>query len=509
MATKVFSCSLTGLTAHIVEVQADISNGLSNFSIVGLGDASVQESKERVRSSIKNSGLEFPLNRKTINLAPAQIKKQGAIFDLPIAIGILLENGQISPVKLEKSIIIGELSLNGEVKKINGALPIAEAAKENGFVRIFLPLENAKEASFMEGIEIYPVRSLREFVNFCNRRIEIITQPHTNLKDFQNENRMHRGLFFDKIIGLEKAKRALIIAAAGHHNILLYGSPGCGKTILGRAFRELLTDMTDKEILETTKIYSVTGLLDLETPMIVDRPFREVHHTASLPSIVGGGGNIPRPGEISLAHNGVLFLDEIGEFSARSLNALRQPLEDKYIHINRCNFSLKFPSNFILLATMNPCPCGYKNDKKIKCVCTKSQIENYQKRLSGPVLDRFDIFLEVERIAFNDIFRGDLNSSFNKNLRQSLLIANHIQKERFKRGRIQKNSEMELEEIQKYCILSCEDLKLLNQSKENMNISNRGYLRILKIARTIADLKGNENIQQNDLLEAMQYRQRK
>ncbi|MFA7686202.1 MAG: YifB family Mg chelatase-like AAA ATPase, partial [Candidatus Gracilibacteria bacterium] len=378
MTAKIYSCSFTGLECHIIEVQADISQGLSAFSIVGMGDVSVQESKERIRSSIKNSGLIYPQNKKTINLAPAQLRKQGTLFDLPIAISLLVASGQITGGIFDKSIIIGELSLNGQLRAVDGVLAIVQYAKRQGFKSVFLPKGNALEGSFIEGINIYPVENLKELVAFCRREIQIgIYQYHKINKGGCGFTDTENSYLFSQIVGHEKAKRALAIAASGNHHILFRSSPGCGKTVLSRASRDLLTKMTEEEIIETTKIYSVAGLLNRDNPMITNRPFREVHHTASSVSIIGGGGINPRPGEISLAHNGVLFLDEITEFPSHVLEALRQPLEDKYIHINRANFSVKFPCKFILIATMNPCQCGYNYDKKIKCICTEAQLNHY------------------------------------------------------------------------------------------------------------------------------------
>jgi len=509
MTAKIYSCSFTGLQCRIIEVQADISNGLSSFSIVGMGDISVQESKERIRSGIKNSGLTFPQTKKTINLAPAQVKKQGSLFDLPIAIGLLLASNQIKFDNFKDSIVIGELSLNGEIMAVNGVLPIVQYVKTQGFKNVFLPADNVLEASFIEGINIFSLNNLREFTEFCFGTKEIKPYPHYQLHSFLKNDQVEKSYLFSQIVGHEKAKRALCLAAAGRHNILFRSSPGCGKTILARAFRDLLTQMSDEEILETTKIYSIAGLLDKETPIIKIRPFREIHHTASTVSIIGGGGTNPKPGEISLAHNGVLFLDEIAEFPKQVLEALRQPLEDRYIHINRSNFSVKFPSNFILVATMNPCQCGYKFDQRIKCVCTESQLQNYQKRLSGPVLDRFDIFLDIEKIPANQFFDDD----FNKNREHQSLItksinnARIIQQKRFRPSQnINSNSEMTLAEIKQYCALDKDSKKLLHQAVDNLNLSNRGYLRTLKIARTIADLDSSDKIEYSHIAEAIQYR---
>ncbi|NIA02127.1 MAG: YifB family Mg chelatase-like AAA ATPase [Nitrospirae bacterium] len=500
MAGKVFSCSFAGLECKTVEVQADISSGLPSFSIVGLGDTSVQESKERVRTSIKNSGAKFPLTRKTINLAPAQLRKQGSHFDLAIATSILLADNQISPQKITNSMIIGELSLTGKVKRITGALPITQHAKEKGFTRIFLPKENAQEASFIEGIEIYPLTSFKELIEYCLGQKELKRQPHSKIR----HSRAHRSSLFTNIVGLEKAKRGLLIAAAGGHNTLLYGSPGCGKTVICRAFRSLLTDMTKSEILETTTIFSIGGLLNSETPIIKERSFREVHHTATLSSIIGGGTK-PKPGEISLAHNGVLFLDEIAEFPKQILEALRQPLEDKHVNINRINSSMKFPSNFILLATMNPCPCGYKGDKKIPCICSQSNVERYQKKISGPLLDRFDIFIEVAKTSMGKIFSEKETTQIDYH--KFINIASEIQKQRFKNHpRINKNADMNLKEIKRTCQLTKDSKLLLNQASKNLKLSNRGYLKTIKIARTIADLDQSEKIQQHHIAEAIQFR---
>lgn len=507
MTKKIYSCSFTGMKCQTVEVEADITNGLPAFNIVGLGDTSVHESRERVRSSIKNSGTTFPVTHKTINLAPAEIRKQGSLFDLPIAVSILLASKQIEASGLKDSIIIGELSLNGDVKKIQGTLAIAQHAKTKGFKKIFLPKDNAKEASFIDGLEIYPLENLRQFIDFCANNSTIKPYPSSNLNRLaQSLQKKSEINIFNKILGLEKAKRALCIAAAGGHNVLLQGPPGTGKTILARAFADLVPAMSQKEIFETSKIFSIAGLTDNDFPLITQRPFREVHHTASMTAIIGGGTNIPNPGEITLAHNGVLFFDEITEFSQKTLEALRQPLEDKFINLSRANFSEKLPCNFIFIASMNRCACGYLGDPKVRCICSPAQIANYQKKLSGPILDRFDIFLEIPRVILSNIFDPVENLKI-QNLQKAIREAQNAQAIRFLNyPDIHKNGDMQLEEIRQFCNLNRQTNQFLNQAVEQNRLSNRAHLKTLKLARTIADLGRSATVEIIHLAEALNYR---
>lgn len=505
MTTNIFSCTFTGLKCEIVEVQTDISSGLPSFSIVGLGDASVQESKERIRSSIKNSGYKFPDTHKTVNLAPAEIRKQGSLFDLPIAIGLLQASQQIKVDRLQNSLIIGELSLSGEVKSVSGILAITQYAADQGIEKIFLPTANAVEASFIQGIEIYPVNSLRELADYCNEQGEIFRLENKNIADITQI--VSRGERILSIYGLAKAKRALQIAAAGGHNILLQGPPGTGKTALGRAIIDLMPQMSPTEVLETTKVFSVGGFIDKDHPLITTRPFREVHHTASVPSLVGGGGLHPRPGEISLAHNGVLFLDEIAEFPRKSLESLRQPLEDRSIKINRSAFSLKFPCNFILMATMNPCPCGYFGHSTRHCTCTEVQVKTYKHRVSGPIMDRFDLFLDVDKVDIRNFLQTEASLQHYDDLLKEVENARTMQSERFKGNcSLNFNSNMDVKMIRKFCQLDADAQALLDASVQKHDFSTRAYLRLLKIARTVADLGLYKQIEVMHIAEALQFR---
>lgn len=505
MANTVYSCSINGLESQIIEVEAAITNGLPYFNIIGLADRSVQESKERIRLSIKNSDFKFPAQRKTINLAPTEIKKHGANLDLSIAIALLIESKQIQRVNLDDSIFIGELGLDGKLKPINGVIAIAQHIAEQGFKKLFLPEENAKEASFINNIEIYPINSLKQILGFLNKKTKIKQRSKYNLdREFTNVQKLSP-FYISQIAGLKREKRALSIAATGGHNILLKGPPGSGKTLLARAVVELLPKMTKEEILESSKIFSISGLVNHDFPLIIKRPFREVHNGSTLKSIIGGGPN-PKPGEISLAHNGVLFFDEISEFSKAILEAMRQPLENKFIQINRVHKSLKYPSNFLFIGTMNPCPCGYNNNEKVKCICSTWQIKNYQKKLSGAILDRFDIFLDVDNIKFNDFYENQDLREY-ENLIKKINNAYNIQINRFKNNPlIKRNRDMQLKDIKNYCKFTNTGYKLLKQAHQKLNLSNRGYLNAIKLAQTIGDLEESEKIKSTHIAEAMQYR---
>lgn len=513
MPVTLLSCVLHGLSATLVEVEVDILSGMPHFTIVGLGDAAIQESKERIISAVRNSGFHYPRIKKTVNLAPADLKKHGPSFDLPIAAGLLMASGQIpAPPYLQKSIIIGELALDGSLKRINGALLMSDFAKKNGFERIFLPEANGLEASLIDDIEILPLRNLSELAmhfseEHCITPLERrplqsnISPQNTGTRHFNNdENDMRH------IKGNEFTKRALEIAAAGSHNVLMVGSPGSGKTLLARAFSSTLPHLTLKESLEVSKVYSVIGRLNATLPLIREPPFRSVHHSASASSIIGGGSS-PRPGEISLAHKGVLFLDEIAEFPQYVLETLRQPLEDHCITIGRASGSATFPAHFTLIGAMNPCPCGYLGDGERHCICSSSQILNYRKKLSGPLLDRIDLFVMVPRTKI-DSLTASSDAESSKAIRTRTQHARDIQTQRFQDAPISSNSEMPLSFLKQFCELDPTSLLLIKEAMKNLHLSNRGYTRVLKISRTIADLAGAQKISQQHIAEALQYRPR-
>jgi magnesium chelatase family protein len=502
MLTKLNSVAVIGLNPQLVEVEVDVSMGKPDFFIVGLGDTAVQEAKARIRLAIKNCNFDYPYTKKIIvNLAPADLKKEGAAYDLAMAVGILVNTLELD-INLQDSLFIGELSLEGNLRHTNGILPAVIYAKEQGFKNIFLPWINAQEASLIKNLNIYPVRTLTEIVEHLFKKDLIQPIKSQASLDFKNEE---FSIDMAYIQGQEHVKRALEIAAAGAHNILMSGPPGSGKTLLAQAVNSIMPQMTLSEVLEVTKIYSVAGLLPHDQPLIKIRPFRSPHHSSSGVALVGGG-RIPRPGEISLAHRGVLFLDEFTEFPRKVLENLRQPLEEGVVSISRASGTLTYPASFILIAAQNPCPCGFASDPEKQCTCSPGQIIKYQQKISGPLIDRIDLQIEVPRLSFEELSKEKVAES-SLAIRQRVEKARQIQKNRFdKSEQIMYNNEMRSQQIREFCQIDNQGKELLKNAVNQFQLSARAYHRILKLARTIADLAGQAEIKTPYLAEALQYR---